>query len=136
MAQVVSFKPSRYHCPVSIFPMKAMKTMKAIKAMKAMKGKRVSKIAHGKMSKALVFRGSKEKTVGGITKSGLMRNRYGRIVSRKQSAAAAKRAKSSGFGAWTKAVGRARKELGLKGFVAIGGKSAAGKALYAKAKAF
>ena len=36
---------------------------------------------------------------------------------------------------WTDACLKARKELGIKGFCAIGGKSAQGKALYAKAKA-
>ena len=36
---------------------------------------------------------------------------------------------------WISAVMTARKELGMKGFCAIGGKSAQGKALYAKAKA-
>ena len=36
---------------------------------------------------------------------------------------------------WLDAVMTARKELGVKGFCAIGGKSAQGKALYAKAKA-
>merc|ERR1712060_714607 len=45
-----------------------------------------------------------------------------------------KRFASSGLKAWSDAVKKARKELGLTGFVAIGGKSAAGKALYAKAK--
>ena len=37
--------------------------------------------------------------------------------------------------AWIEAVGAARKELGIKGFCAVGGTSAQGKALYAKAKA-
>ena len=36
---------------------------------------------------------------------------------------------------WINAVMTARKELGMKGFCAVGGKSAQGKALYAKAKA-
>ena len=35
---------------------------------------------------------------------------------------------------WLEAVMTARKELGIKGFCAIGGKSAQGKALYARAK--
>merc|ERR1712107_434406 len=39
-----------------------------------------------------------------------------------------------GIGLWNKAVMTARKELGIKGFQAVGGKSAQGKALYAKAK--
>merc|ERR1712050_491287 len=101
---------------------------------KAMK-KTVSTIARGRGAKSRVFRGTKAKTSGGLTRDGLIRNKYGRIVSKKASAAARKKAANSGFSAWGKAVGKARKELGLKGFVAIGGKSASGKALYAKAKA-
>merc|ERR1712118_542468 len=57
--------------------MKAMKVMKkkaAMKAMKAMKKKSVSKIARGQMAKAMVLRGSKEKTVGGLTAKDLTKN--------------------------------------------------------------
>merc|ERR1711977_815351 len=71
-------------------PMKAMKVaMKkaAMKAMKAMKkAMKVSKIAKGKMSKALVLRGSKVKTVGGLTAKDLSKNKYGKVVSKKKSA--------------------------------------------------
>merc|ERR1712224_204573 len=42
-----------------------------MKAMKAMKKKTVSKIAKGRMAKVLVFRGTKEKTVGGMTAASL-----------------------------------------------------------------
>ena len=109
--------------------MKAMKAMAAMKAMKAMKKKAVSKIAKGKFRKVLVFRGSKEKTIGGLTKSDLIRNKYGKIVSRKASL----RAKKNNFiKGWTTAVQKARKALGLKGFVAI----KKGSALYKKAKEF
>merc|ERR1712100_345180 len=103
--------------------MKAMKAMAAMKAMRAMKKKTVSKIAKGKMAKVMVFRGSKEKTVGGITASSLTKNKHGRVVSKKQSA----RGKKS---LWIAAVTKARKALGLKGFVAI----KKGSALYTKAK--
>merc|ERR1719195_632280 len=98
--------------------MKAMK-MKAMKAMKAMKKKRVSKIARGTRARSSVFNGNKEKTVSGMTKAQPARakSRYSRSVK-----------------FWADAVKAARKALGLKGFVAIGGSSASGKALYAKAK--
>merc|ERR1712124_233539 len=56
---------------------KAMKAMAAMKAMKAMKKKSVSKIAKGSHAKSVVFRGTKEKTVGGLTKSDLIRNKHG-----------------------------------------------------------
>merc|ERR1719375_2501901 len=113
--------------------MKAMKAMAAMKAMKksaAMKAMKVSKIAKGKYKKALVFRGSKEKTSGGLKKSDLIKNANGKIVSKKQSTAAKKRFGST-LKKWTDAVKAARKSLGLKGFVAV----KKGTPLYTKAKA-
>merc|ERR1740121_2591133 len=44
-----------------------------------MKAKRVSKIAKGRFAKAMVFRGSKEKTAGGLTKDMVMRNKRGKF---------------------------------------------------------
>merc|ERR1712188_301547 len=66
--------------------MKAMKAMKAMAAMKAMKAMKKSKIAMGKRAKSSVFRGTKVKTVGGLTKSDLMKNKSGKVVSKKASA--------------------------------------------------
>merc|ERR1719210_3121142 len=100
-----------------------------------MKAKRVSKIAKGKLARAIVFRGSKEKTSSGMTKANLIKNKNGKIVSKAASARAKKAFANSGIKAWADAVKKARKALNLTGFVAIGGKSATGKALYAKAKA-
>ena len=60
------------------------KAMRAAKAMKAMK--RVSKFAKGKLAKLVVFRGNKEATVSGLTKSSLTKNKNGKIVSKKASA--------------------------------------------------
>merc|ERR1712032_754813 len=48
-----------------------------------MKAKRVSKIARGKHAKAVVFHGSKEKTLSGLTKAALHKNKRGKIVSKK-----------------------------------------------------
>merc|ERR1719401_694389 len=62
-----------------------------------------------------------------------MRNSRGKIVS-KARAAVAKKHFAKGLGMWTAAVKAARKALNLTGFVAINGKSAEGKACYAKAK--
>merc|ERR1711897_121074 len=100
--------------------------------MKAMKKKAMkkSKIAKGKLAKLVVFRGSKEKTSVGLTKDKLVKNKSGKVVSKKQSAGAKKRFAGSKFQAWGKAVAQARKALGVKGFAAVGGKSAQGKALY------
>merc|ERR1711918_57388 len=99
--------------------------------MKAMKKKTISKIAKGKYRKAVVFRGLKEKTSGGMTKSDLIKNSAGRIVSKKKSFAAKKRFAKTIEG-WLDAVQKARKELGVKGFVPI----KKGSALYKKAKEF
>merc|ERR1719223_726456 len=96
--------------------------------------KAVSKVAKGRFAHSSVFSGRKEKTQGGLTKADLVKNKNGRVVSKKRSALAKKNFASSGLKKWADAVKAARKALGLSGFVAIGGKSAAGKALYAKAK--
>merc|ERR1712014_149358 len=90
-----------------------------------------SQVAKGKRAKSSVFRGTKVKTSGGLTKDQLMKNKYGKVVSKARSAAAKKGGK---FSAWAKATAAARKQLNIKGFVPMGGKTAQGKALYAKAK--
>merc|ERR1712188_121482 len=100
----------------------------AMKAMRAMKKKAVSKIAKGKMARSVVFRGTKEKTLGGLTKSDLVQNKRGKIVTKKQ-AAAGKKAYANIKG-WTAAVQKARKALNVKGFVAV----KKGTPLYKKAK--
>merc|ERR1712146_616717 len=101
--------------------------------MGAMKAKRVSIIAKGKRARAAVLSGRKQKTTSGLTKDKLMKNKFGKIVSK---AASARSKKSYGktIKAWCEAVKSARKSLSLTGFVAVNGKSAEGKALYAKAK--
>merc|ERR1712048_1265556 len=111
-----------------------MKKAPAMKGAKTMKAKRVTKIARGKFARSQVLRGSKEKTVSGMTKDSLMRNKFGKIVSKKASAAARKRYQSSGAKIWADCIKQARKALNLTGFVAINGKQAEGKALYAKAQ--
>ena len=108
--------------------MKAMKAMAAMKAMKAMKKKAVSKIAKSKNAKAVVFHGTKEKTLSGLTKADLIKNKNGKIVSKKKLAAGKKA--FAHIKGWTTAVQKARKALGVKGFVAI----KKGSALYKKAK--
>merc|ERR1712037_820499 len=107
---------------------------KAAKKAGAMKSMKAAMIAKGMGAKARVFSGKKSKTVSGLTKDKLMRNKFGKVVSKKASAAAQKNWVKNGLKAWSEAVKKARKVLGFTGFVAIGGKSAAGKALYAKAK--
>merc|ERR1712118_634492 len=98
---------------------------KAMKAMKAMKKKSVSKVARGRMAKALVLRGSKAKTIGGLTAKDLIRSKSGKIVCKKQSLASAKKP-------WILAIKKARAALKIKGFCAI----KKGTPLYIKAKEF
>merc|ERR1719189_2044319 len=80
---------------------------------RSMKAKVVSKIAKGSRAKSAVFAGRKERSA----------------MSKKQWAAGKLKK-------WADAVKKARKALGVTGFCAIGGSSAKGKALYAKAKSF
>merc|ERR1712159_895782 len=104
---------------------KAMKAMKAMKAIKAMKKKTVSKIATGRLAKVMVLRGSKGKTVGGLTAKDLTKNKHGKVVSKKLSA----KGKAS---PWMIAVKKARAALKIKGFVAM----KKGTPFYIKAKEF
>merc|ERR1719463_461071 len=113
--------------------MKAMKA--AMKVMKPMKVKRTSIIAKGKLGKALVFRGTKQKTSGGLTKDTLTKNKAGKIVSKSKSARGKKNWANSALKRWLDAVKQARKELKVTGFCAVNGKTATGREVYAKAKA-
>ena len=108
---------------------KAKKAAKPKRARSRSRKKRVSKIAKGRLAKSQVFKGRKAKTVGGLKKANICRNKHGRYVSKKKSS----RGKKNN---WMKAVSRARRALKVKGFCPVGGKSAAGKRLLAKARAF
>merc|ERR1711862_726409 len=88
--------------------------------------KKVSKV--GKMFQ--VRNGTRERTAGGLRKSDLMKNKNGKVVSKKKSS----NTKKSKASSWIAAVAKARKMLGIKGFCACGGKSAQGKALLARAR--
>merc|ERR1712010_414572 len=87
--------------------MKAMKAMKAAapKAMKAMKKKVIS----ARLARRHAFAGKISKTKTGLTKSDLVKNKAGRIVSKKASL----RAKKS---PWLAACKQARSALKIKGF--------------------
>merc|ERR1712109_209781 len=70
-------------------------------------------------SKVQVFRGSRVKTKSsGQTKADLMKNKRGKIVSKKAHAKGKRIYKKNGLAKWTKAFMQARKNLGLTGFVA------------------
>merc|ERR1711879_1109128 len=120
--------------PLTAMKKAAMKKVAMKTVMKTvMKTKRVSVIAKGRLAKAIVLRGDKQKTASGLKKSDLHRNKRGKVVSKKASAAGKK-----AFGqirGWQDCVKKAKKALGLSGFVPVNGKTQEGKALYAKAKA-
>ena len=96
---------------VDMKPMKAMKSMKkkAMKSMKAMKPMKAmkSKIAKGRKRKDLIFRGTKEKTHRGLTKSDLIKNKRGRLVNKNR---------ALGNMPWILACHQARKAVNVKGF--------------------
>merc|ERR1719399_2528641 len=92
-----------------------------MKAMKVRKAKRVTKVASGKRAKSIVFRGTKERTKSGLTRDMLMRNKRGKIVSKRQSAAGKR--KYLNIKDWVESLMKARSSLNLKGFVAVNGKS-------------
>merc|ERR1712032_1512198 len=96
------------------------------------KAKRLTKVAKGRLARALVLRGKKERTVGGLRSTALMRNSRGKIVSKRASANGKQRYKN--IEDWTAALMEARGLLQTKGFVAVNGKSLQGKALYVRAK--
>merc|ERR1719309_1499675 len=112
---------------------KAMKSMKAKKSMRK-KAMKKSIIARGKRAKSSVFRGSKAKTQGGLQKKDLVKNKRGKVVSRKQSEASKKKFRKNGLDKFAAAVKSARKALGIRGFVPIGGKTSRGQALLKKAR--
>merc|ERR1711959_829188 len=81
--------------------------------MKAMKAKRVSKVG----SKSQVLKGLKARTKGGMRAADLMKNKNGKVVSKKLHAHG-KKAFERNLAKWIEACSKARKELGLTGFVA------------------
>merc|ERR1719225_2292280 len=104
------------------------KKMSAMKmGMKRKMAMKVSVIAKGKRAKASVFRGTKVKTVGGLKKSDLKKNKAGKIVSAKASNRAKNSKNGKKIAAWGAATKAARKALGIKKFCPVGGKTAQGK---------
>merc|ERR1719468_1331804 len=103
--------------------------------MKIMKVKKASIVARGRLARALVFTGRKAKTVGGLRKESFIKNsRNGKIVGKAGSARSKRTYKTSALKAWGDACKQARKQLGITGFCAVGGKTAQGQALYSTTK--
>merc|ERR1712070_1263844 len=118
-------------CCLLLISATSIADMAFMKAQKVMKSKRVSFIAKGPLAKAVVFRGSGNatKTSGGFKKTDLMKSKKGKIVTKRMHAAGKKAFKN--IKAWSTAVIKARKDLGLTGFVAV----KKGTPLYKAAKA-
>jgi len=81
-------------------------------------------------SRRQVWNGTRQKNMSGMDKSCFMKNKSGKIVSRKQHAAGKRAFKN--IRGWTQAVSKARKALGITGFCAV----KKGTALYMKAREF
>merc|ERR1712118_171472 len=79
--------------------------------------------AQAQTQKRYAFAGKLSKTVSGLTKSDLVKNKHGRGVSKKRSLRGSKNK-------WIDAVMKARKALGTKGFAKV----KKGTPLYTKAK--
>merc|ERR1719410_2281883 len=92
---------------------------------RAMKTGRLRKIARGRLAKSQGLAGKYEKTVGGIKAEGLMKNKRGKVVSKRQSARGKLAFKN--IEDWIEAVMAARTALHCTGFVAINGQSLQGK---------
>jgi len=106
---------------------KVKKVMKVMKVTKAMKKKK-SKIAKGKRGKAMVYKGKFEKTVGGLRKDDITKNKAGKVVSKRLQAQGKK--SYDNIKGWVEAFMKARAELGVTGFVLI----KKGSPLYTKTK--
>ena len=77
-----------------------------------------------------VWNGSRHHTNSGHAKSHLMKNKNGKVVTKKSHAAGRRAYKN--IRGWTQAVSKARKALGITGFCAV----KKGTALYNKAREF
>merc|ERR1711981_15534 len=84
-------------------------------------------------SMRMVWNGSKTYTKGGLTKSNLMVNKNGRLMSKKAHANGKKA--FAGVKSWNVALSKARKELGITGFVKIN-RGEMGVKLYNLAKTY
>ena len=97
-------------------------------------GKKSKTIARGSRAKALVLAGRREKTSNDHKKDDLKRNRKGKAVTKKDSAAGG--AKYRHIKPFQDAVAAARRRLGIVDFCPIGGKTAREKTLLRTARSF
>jgi hypothetical protein len=108
---------------------RSMKAKKSSMKKRSMRKKRVSVVG----KRVSVFHGTKHHTASGLSKSDFKKNKDGRIVSKKKSDLA-KRRFSKTIGKWAVATKNARRQLGIRGFQAVGGKTSRGQALLRKVR--
>ena len=81
-------KPELAKTAMKALKLKAMKsTSKASKGRKVVKAAKAAKVAKGKDAKAQVFHGKFKRTSTGLKKEDLKKNKYGKVVTKKQSEA-------------------------------------------------
>jgi len=108
--------PLRAKTKAAVARKKVAVVMKVMKVMKVKKARTV-KIAKGKRAKALVYKGKFVKTVGGLTRDHLTKNKAGKVVSKRLQARGTQT--YANIKPWVEAMMKARAELGLSGFVAV-----------------
>merc|ERR1712066_1062865 len=86
------------------------------KARRVSRKPRKPRIKYGSMRR--VWSGTADMTNGKLTKKDLCLNKSGKVVSKKKFAVSKKNFKNSALSKWVAATQKARKELGLTGFVA------------------
>jgi hypothetical protein len=91
-------------------------------------------IATGRKARNKVHKGSKSRTVYGLKKENLRRNRHGKIVSIKASETAKRRFAGGSICMFAAAVKEARVLLNIQNFQAVGGKTEQGQKLLQKAR--
>merc|ERR1740139_521795 len=92
--------------------------MKSVSSRKSMKSMKVSTIAKSKRAKMLVFSGKKTKTSTGLRADDLIRNKRGKIVSKKKQQLGKSNFRK-GLYLWNEAVTKARAFLRISGFRGI-----------------
>ena len=99
-------------------PRAAKRSKTARKATKKVAKRTVKKqkIRVGSMRR--VFSGTADRTGGGLVKKDLIKNKRGKVVSKKANAVGKKKFRNSALSRWVQACAKARAELNLVGFVA------------------
>merc|ERR1719376_149924 len=103
-------------CKASLVPVSGTRAELTASLEKEMTSKAVRNAMSTSKVRSLVARGRLSQTKGGLKKKDLVKNKSGKFVTKKASAAGKK-------STWIKAVAAARKALGVKGFAVVGGKS-------------